>query len=136
MVWIALDERQETGHATIDTDHLLIVGIINQLAAAIIQHKSKEVCDELLDQIIQNTKAHFARENRLMAEHHYPKAEQHMAEHVKLIRESLDLKAWFDAASAESVMSVSLLHFLEDWWNQHIPSFDQELADFIAAQKP
>ncbi len=136
MVWIALDERQETGHAMIDEDHLGIVGIINQLAAAIIQHQSKEVYDQLLDQIIQGTKAHFARENRLMAEYHYPKAEQHVAEHVKLVRESLELKAWFDAANAESVMTVSLLHFLEEWWNQHIPSFDQELADFLAAQKP
>ena len=33
-------------------------------------------------------------------------------------------------------MTVSLLHFLEEWWNQHIPSFDQELADFLTAQKP
>ena len=136
MVWIALEERQETGHPMIDSDHAGIVEIINQLASAITQHKSKDVCGKLLDQIIHDTKAHFARENRLMAEHHYPKADQHQAEHARLIGQSLDLKIWFDAAPAESVMSVSLLHFLEDWWTRHIPSFDKELADFIAAQKP
>jgi len=136
MVWIALEERQETGNIMIDGDHAKIVEIINQLATAITTHQSKEVCGELLEQIIQSTKAHFARENRLMAELHYPKADLHNAEHTRLIGQSLDLKVWFDEASTESVMSVSLLHFLEDWWTRHIPTFDKELADFIAAQKP
>lgn len=135
MVWIALDESHETGHTLIDDDHAGIVEIINQLANAITTHKSKEVCGKLLDQIIQKTKAHFARENRLMAEHHYPKADAHIAEHAKLVGESLDLKAWFDAASEESVMSVSLLHFLENWWTGHIPTFDKELADFVTSSK-
>ncbi len=135
MAWIALDERQETGHAQIDDDHEKIVALINQLASAITQRRGKEVCGELLDQIIQKAKAHFARENRLMAEHHYPKAEEHIAEHAQLIAEALDLKTWVDLAPAESVMSVSLLHFLEAWWTRHIPTFDKELAEFLATRR-
>jgi len=135
MDWIALDERQQTGHTLIDEDHERVVALINELARAITQHQSKDVCAELLERIIQNTKAHFARENRLMTEIHYPQAKEHMAQHAHLVNEALALKRWFETAAVESVMSVSLLHFLESWWTGHIPTSDQALADFIAAAK-
>ena len=135
MDWIALDERQQTGYTLIDEDHEQVVELINELARAITQHQSKAVCAELLERIIQNTKAHFARENRLMAEVHYPRAEEHMAQHARLVDEALALKRWFETASVESVMSVSLLHFLENWWTEHIPASDQALSDFIASAK-
>ncbi|HUW39185.1 MAG TPA: bacteriohemerythrin [Rhodocyclaceae bacterium] len=133
MDWIALNERRQTGHALIDEDHERVVALINQLASAITQHRSKDVCGALLDQVIQNTKAHFARENRLMAEHRYPRAEEHMAQHAHLVEEAQALKRWFDTAAVESVMSVSLLHFLESWWTEHIPTSDQALADFVTS---
>ena len=133
MDWIALNERQQTGNTLIDEDHEQVVALINELARAVTQHRSKGVCAELLERIIQNTKAHFARENRLMAEIHYPRAEEHMAQHARLVDEALALKRWFETASVESVMSVSLLHFLENWWTEHIPSSDQPLADFAAS---
>jgi len=131
MEWIHWDKVLATGHVILDTDHEHLVGLFNQLVTSVKERKGKIACVELLESIIQHSKVHFALEEKLMAEHKYPKAVQHTAEHARLIKQAIRYKAKFESDSPG--LHISLIHFPEDWLTFHILSEDKELATFLSA---
>ena len=86
----------------------------------------------MLDDLIAHTRAHFGMEEQLMSSSSYPFAEEHRAEHARLIEDALDYKAKFDA-SAEP--SISMLYFFNQWLTQHILASDRELASYLAGNR-
>ena len=133
MDWIAWDETLETGHARMDADHKELAGLFNLLRDAVEAGKGKSACGKILDDIIMRAQAHFEREQQLMAQHRYPKAEEHGAEHAMLIRQALDYRGRFDLGSAAS--RSELMSFPEVWLSFHILFSDKELAAFVARAK-
>ena len=79
---------------------------------------------------IEHAKAHFELEEQLMAQHHYPKSDQHKAEHAMLIDQALNYRATFAVDAVESPVAVA--HFPEVWLAFHILFSDKDLADFLA----
>lgn len=131
MEWIHWDNVLATGHAILDTDHEHLVDLFNQLAASVKERKGKIACTDLLETIIQHAKLHFAFEEQMMAEEHYPRTDQHAAEHCRLIKQAIRYKAKFEADAPQS--HISLIHFPEDWLTFHIFTADKELANFLSA---
>ena len=115
-----------------DAEHRQLVGLVNQLANAIVNNLGKAEYDALLDGLIAHTKAHFDTEERLMAASSYPDANEHRAIHAKLVEDALGYRTKFDA-SAEP--SVSLLYFFDQWLTRHILTSDRELARHLAASR-
>lgn len=131
MKWIHWDKVLATGHLILDTDHEHLVDLFNQLATSVKERQGKIACAELLETIIQYAKRHFAFEEQLMADEHYPKIDYHAAEHFRLIKQAIRYKAKFEAGEPES--HISLIHFPEDWLTFHILTADKELATFLSA---
>jgi len=131
MEWIHWDKVLVTGHVIMDTDHEHLVDLFNQLTTSIKERNSKEACVELLGKIIQRAKLHFAFEEQLMDELRYPKADEHRAEHSRLITQAVRYKAKLESDSAD--LHMPLIHFPEDWLTFHIVSADKELAAFLSA---
>lgn len=119
----------ETGHVAMDVDHRKLVDLFNLLGDSIKDCKGKDFCDSVLDNIIQDAKTSFVLEETLMAKHHYPKADEHMAEHAAMIERALNYRISLDVNSARAYMT--LVHFAEVWLCYHILFFDKELADFL-----
>ena len=130
MDWIAWDNALKTGHARMDADHNGLAELFNLLADAVDKRKGKDFYRGVLDNIIQHAQTHFDLEQQLMAEYHYPKSDQHKAEHAMLIGQALDYRATFDVDATESPIAVA--HFPEVWLAFHILFSDKELADFLA----
>jgi len=130
MDWVPWDSTLQTGHAKMDADHSGLAELFNRLANGVEQRKGRDFYAELLDQIIRHAQAHFALEEQLMAEHAYPKSEQHKAEHAMLIGQALNYRAGFDADATEPQVAVA--HFPEVWLAFHILFSDKELAEFLA----
>ncbi len=131
MEWIPWDDMLAIGHADIDADHKILIGLFNQLADSVRNRSGKAVSSDLLNDIIDHAKAHFAREDQLMLDHRYPKADHHVAEHVQLIKRAVTFKSKFDTGSPGS--HISVIHFPEDWLTFHILGADKELGEFLAA---
>jgi len=115
----------------LDTDHEHLVNLFGQPVGSVKERKGKTACVDLLDKIIQQSKLHFAFEEQLMAEQRYPKADEHIAEHARLITQALRYKAKLESDSPG--LHIPLIHFPEDWLTFHILSADKELADFLSA---
>jgi hemerythrin-like metal-binding protein len=131
MEWIHWDNVLATGHVILDIDHERLVTLFNQLTASVKERKSKVACTELLGKIIHQTQVHFAFEEQLMADHGYPKIDQHTAEHARLVKQAVRYMVKFEAAAPGT--HISLIHFPEDWLTFHILSADKELANFLGA---
>jgi hemerythrin-like metal-binding protein len=123
-------EILETRHTVMDDDHRKLVELLNRLAAGVKKRKAAADCLKLLDEIIEHTKSHFELEQRLMAQHHYPSAGQHAAEHSMLINQAEDYRATLDLDAPGA--HTALMHFAEVWLSFHILFSDKELAQFLA----
>lgn len=129
MDWIMWDHTLKTGHARMDADHEALAELFNRLPLALEQGNGKDACAKVLDDIIQQATLHFDLERQLMTQHHYPKTEQHLAEHAMLLDQARHYKATFDTDSASR---IALARFPEVWLGFHILFSDKDLANFLA----
>jgi hemerythrin len=129
MAMMEWNESLKVGHSKIDRDHKKLVGLINTLGDAMSTGQGSDICGDVLNELINYTKTHFAMEEQLMSQHHYAGASEHRAEHAKLVQEVVEFQGKFAAGTA--VLSVSLLHFLMAWLTHHILESDKALAKGI-----
>lgn len=128
MVW---DERLSTCHAGMAGDHRKVVKLINRLGESMADGRGKFARCAIFDEIVRHTRMHFEMEERLMAEHGFPGAEGHRAEHASLLNKLLEHKQGVEEGGED--FSVTLLHFLDSWWSRHILTMDVYMAEFISA---
>ena len=133
MDWTAWDRSLETGHAPMDAEHRQMAALLSGLREAVAQGAGRSRCADQLDRLIAHAEAHFEFEQRLMAEHHYPKRRQHSDEHAMLLRQARDYRQSFDVDSAEG--RAALLRFPEVWLEFHILFSDKDLARFLATPR-
>ena len=133
MDWIAWDDTLDTGHASMDAEHKELAQLFNRLRDAVEGGEGKAACAKVLDAIIGHAQTHFELEQRWMAQHRYPKAEQHAAEHAMLLRQALDYRENFDVDNAAA--KSTLMKFPEVWLAYHILFSDKELAAFLARER-
>ena len=130
MNWIHWNSALETGHTILDTDHEQLADLINGLTDSVKERRGEAACLDLLDKIIRQAEVHFAFEEQLMAEQRYPKANQHIAEHTRLLKQATRFMEKFESDARES--HIPLIHFPEDWLTTHIVTSDRELAAFLS----
>jgi hemerythrin-like metal-binding protein len=128
--WIPWDEMLATGHAVLDNDHRRLVAMVNRLADRVVNHKGQDDYVSLLHELVAHTRAHFGREEQLMAECHYPDADAHKSEHARLLHDALEYMSEVEKSSAPS---VSMLYFFDQWLTRHIMTWDRDLAHCIAS---
>jgi len=131
MKWITWDAKLSSGHVGIDHGHKQLVDLINQLADGMENEMQKDSCSNALVQFVRHTEEHFVAEEEMMNQNRYPKAIEHKALHVAMLKDVLAFKASYDATDA--VESITLLVVLDSWLKRDIFEADKELANFVAA---
>lgn len=125
------NDEYNVGVADIDEQHLELVGLINELHAAIRDRKASKVVRKILDELIDYTSTHFSIEERLMRESGYPDYEAHRSYHEALIDQVRTLQGKLD--SGEASVTFELLHFLRVWLIRHICEADKEFGAYFIA---
>jgi hemerythrin len=130
-VW---NDRLSVGVDAIDEDHKKLIAMINDLYDAILAGRERKKLDNLLDRLVDYTRYHFAREEKLLARTGYPDVAAHKHAHS-------DMAAWIKTASRRyhnsSAMAPSLeaINHLTDWFYNHILSYDQKFAPHLKAHR-
>lgn len=119
------------GIKTIDVQHQMLFATGRELYAAMGTGKGKTVMAEILERLVQYTKAHFAYEEGLMQSHRYPDFAKHKAEHDELTRQVLAFQTEFNAGRA--TMAVEVMQFLKNWLEKHIQKSDFAYAPYLTA---
>lgn len=134
MPFIEWSERISVGHPLIDSDHHKLIDLVNRLHDAMTHRRGAAVLGEVLRELIDYTRVHFAHEERLMREHSYPKLHEHRRQHADLVGRVLDLERKFTAGVV--LLSVEVMEFLKQWLTVHIMEHDKALAVFLVKASP
>ena len=117
------------GVKTIDQQHSVLFGIVNELHAAMMKGQAQTAAGPLLDKLVKYTLEHFAYEERMMQAVNYPDLAAHRVHHAALIRQVSDFMARYKRG--DHGLNIELLHFLSDWLTKHIKHEDKQYSPFL-----
>jgi hemerythrin-like metal-binding protein len=112
------------GFDTMDDAHQAFVYLLRQL-----QETKGEIDSALFNQMIEDSKAHFADEERLMMKELYPERELHTEDHKQLIDE---MESFFRMLTTMPPMARSYIDsYAYDKFRRHTMFYDLDLAKFL-----
>jgi len=117
------------GVPSIDRQHKVLIGLINDLHEAIEAGKGASEAKNILKQLINYAKAHFIYEESLFMRHDYSASHEHQASHRNIESQLSDLKE--KSSSHDFNLSEELMHFLKSWLNNHILKEDMGYSELL-----
>ena len=120
------------GIEEIDTQHQVLVDLLNQIHEAIQQRHGAEVTQDIVLKLDEYTRVHFAVEESLMRILHYPDYERHKEEHDQLIARLAGLHAKLD--EGKGALGFELAQLLKHWLTKHIMEVDQRYVSHFLAR--
>ncbi|MDD2899866.1 MAG: bacteriohemerythrin, partial [Desulfuromonadaceae bacterium] len=112
-----------------DSAHKVLFKMINDLADAMQQKKSKDAVGRVLTGLAEYTTNHFAEEERDFDRTNYPEVVQHKALHKKLLDQVTTLIGQFNAG--EPLIAQDVINFLNDWLINHIKGVDMRYGPHL-----
>jgi hemerythrin len=119
-----------TGVSTIDADHKRLIETINMLEGVSSVRDDRAVIKEILVALLDYTKYHFEREEKLMQlASGYGDIQAHKEQHKKFVKQVDEYVAAFCAGQE---FTDDMTVFLYDWFVNHINKTDKKLAAALA----
>ena len=118
------------GIESIDEQHKVLFGLIDQLQEAMSRGESRTVLEEIFQGLIDYTDKHFKVEEVMFEKFAYPETEEHLAGHTEFVDKMASLKEQFDDNS-NFMIGVDVMQFLTDWLVTHIQGTDKKYAPFF-----
>ena len=108
----------------IDSQHKILIGLINELHDGMKVGKGKDILKKILDELVKYTVFHFDHEEKLFISYNYPESFLHKRAHSDLIQQVTSLKEKYD--NGKTVLSMDVMNFLKDWLGSHILGTDKK----------
>jgi hemerythrin len=114
---------------SIDAQHQNLFAIGRELYAAMSAGQGTTAIGRILSRLVHYTIVHFAHEERLMKQFHYPDFAAHKAEHDALTAQVVAFQQDFHAGRV--ALALQVLQFLKDWLEKHIKCSDAAFAPYL-----
>ncbi|MBF0160116.1 MAG: bacteriohemerythrin, partial [Magnetococcales bacterium] len=121
------------GVATLDQDHQRLVDILNRLHALMKEGGGRDSVGTLLQEFIDFTRSHFAREEQYMRDCDFPKLNKQMEQHRTLVQALDSMKERFDRG--DFALAIDLIAIGKAWLVSHIMHNDMEYKPYMQARK-
>jgi len=121
------------GVPPIDTDHKLLVSLINQLDDAISGGEGRETVGSVINALLDYTEYHFKREESLMDACGYPDLEAHKRHHEQLCERVGEIRDRY-VADKDSLADAEVLEFMRTWLTGHILGEDKKYMPFMSGK--
>jgi hemerythrin-like metal-binding protein len=121
MMW---DNRFSVGVKSIDDQHIVLFGYLNDLHDAMLKGEGSKMTGPLLKKLADYTRTHFAEEEKMMAAASYPRLTEHQAKHKELMKHVDAYAVRF--GRGEATLNLHLMNFLRDWLTTHILKVDHQ----------
>jgi hemerythrin len=129
LVW---DNKFSVSVSEIDTQHQMLFRLVNELHAAMIDGKGKEILGSTLDKLVVYAETHFETEEKFMKLVEYPGFLGHKNEHVNFTNTVRLLQSQY--ARGQISITITTMNFLKDWLTDHILGTDQKYAALFKAK--
>lgn len=121
------------GVETLDTDHKLLISLLNQLDDAVSAGESEDIVGSVLDALLDYTDYHFGREEALMRACGYPDIDAHADTHADLRDQVASVRDRYKRYP-ESIQEREVMAFLKTWLTAHIMGRDKLYEPFMASK--
>ncbi|MCB1853155.1 MAG: hemerythrin family protein [Gammaproteobacteria bacterium] len=129
--FVEWSDKLSVGIEEIDDQHKQLANLVNRMHEAIQERHGNQVVGEILEELTNYTRIHFAVEESLMRILGYPDYEEHQEHHEQLLEQVVDLKA--KVAAGKASIGFELMHFLKLWLTKHIMKEDMAYSGFFLA---
>lgn len=126
--------KLSVGVFQLDADHVILIGLINQLYDAMSEGHGEEMSKTIFATLKEYTVSHFTREEALMKAQKYPDFESHKRFHELLINTLNEFMARY-AVDKNAVTTSEIAQFLEGWLINHIQKVDFAYKPFMPADE-
>ncbi len=130
-IFIAWKPEYESGVLIIDEQHRGIVAAINSLFYAAHHGTGGGILPHVVGMVTEYAAIHFRTEEELHEKCGFPDSKQHRALHLKLLHETVSV----GKNSVENRDPQRFLHFMRDWWVEHICGADITFKNHLAATR-
>jgi hemerythrin-like metal-binding protein len=114
-----------------DNDHKKLFSLINSLHEAMLAGKAAVAIQQVVRELADYAKSHFAAEEALLEKAKYPALSSHRAEHQAFVKRVEKFQQ--DLAAGESGQSIAVVTFLNEWLSHHIKQTDQQYSAHLNA---
>jgi len=129
MALLTWDKKYSVGVKTLDGQHTVLFGLLNDLHGAMLKGQAAGLTGTLLHKLVDYTHTHFKDEEAMMAAAKYPGLADHRLKHRDLIKQVEEYSARYDRG--EITVNLQLLNFLRDWLTNHIQKTDHEYGPWL-----
>ena len=127
--FVQWDESYSVGLDVIDDDHKKLLGMINQLQTASHYTTDDTMIEHILDDLIDYTKYHFLREEKIMLDCDYPELTAHKKLHQDMISQVTKFVDDYRLHKTRTIDEVT--QYLKSWLINHINGSDKEYMPYI-----
>ncbi|MCL5267920.1 MAG: bacteriohemerythrin [Bacteroidetes bacterium] len=126
---IEWNEKFSVNIRAIDDQHKKWISILNELHDAMKSGKGRDVMGNVLNELVDYTKVHFASEEKLMEANGYPLFSGHKMLHEDMIKEVELLRSRYN--SGASGLTIEVMQFLSNWLSEHIVGTDKNYGPYL-----
>lgn len=130
-MFIQWNDDCKLGIPNIDADHRLLVELVNKFFARAEDGAEFSELGHILDDLIDETAAHFRREEVLLDRHDYPLLVPHAAEHERLLAQLRHFQTPYATGTATRQLPLDTAEFLRHWLVDHIRHDDQPYKSYL-----
>lgn len=129
MALLTLSNRYLVGVVPIDDGHAAVMGMLNDLHAAMLKGRAEEVIDAILGRLLDYTHNHLPVEESLLETSGYPELARHRARHQELTSAIKEYVVRHERCDKDVI--VQLARFLRDWISIHVRQEDKESGRWL-----
>lgn len=119
-------EAMSVGHSVLDRDHRTLIGLVNQMSQPA-NRQDRAVLEFVLDELLDYTVAHFAREEEHMRQIGFSDFDRHVAIHRSLTKQLVSIRSNFITGNRD--MGTEVADFVADWLRNHILREDRRYVE-------
>lgn len=113
----------------VDYEHRELIGLINAAHATIVPGAPSEQLHAALGEVYAVISAHFALEEKDMAQRRYPALAEHKQDHERLLDDLRDIMD--ETAERDLLDEAGLSRRLADWFSVHFRTHDARLHHYL-----
>jgi len=128
MTW---SNKYSVGFEALDNQHRAFMRSLNELHAAAMRGKAREVAGPLLRQLVSLASGHFSTEEELMESTRYPGLAGHRDQHREMTEKIAEFVSRHEQDDA--TVYTPLLYFVRDYQTKHMQTEDQGYVPWLKA---
>ncbi len=115
-VRIQWNRKYECGNQIIDTQHKKLFQLSNELLVAMLEPQEKTVCEQLMEELIEEIAVHFNTEESIIEAAGYPEFREHREIHKEMLALASDIIQGYkaDNIDPEDVFNFLAVHIVHE----------------------